>query len=167
MRTFEYIPVFYQRLSKLTKEIPSELHLSHLGIAFESPRDYVWMALIAKLVAITWPLVTYRVPLVNCLITEVIPHGPEHACVWIYSCFLSETNETNSRDALRIAFESPRNCVGVTSGLLLSHFGIAFELPSTEKRLSQLRIAVWVTSEMRLSHLGIAFESPRNCLWVT
>ena len=138
MRAFEYIPVFYQRLSKLTKEISSELHLSPLGIAFESPRDYVWMALIAKLVAITWPIGTYRVPLINCLTTEVIPHGPEHACVWIYSCFLSETNETNSRDALRIAFESPRNCFWVTSEL----FWFTSELSY-----------VCVTSESRLSHL--------------
>ena len=84
----------------------------------------------------------------------------EHACVWIYSCFLSETNETNSRDALRIAFESLRNCVGVTSGLLLSHFGIAFELPIA-------RNCVWVNSELSLSHLGNAFESPPNCFWVT
>ena len=123
----------------------SELLLKQLGITFHLPRNYVWMTLIAKLVAIPWPLVTYRVPLVKCLITEVIPHGPEHACVWIYSWFLSESIETNSRETLRSAFESPRNCFWVTSDL-------PFESPS---------------SEFRLRQLGITFESPRNYVWMT
>ena len=190
-----YIPDFYQRLSKLTEKMPSELHLSHLGkafesprscfwitlelplshlarncfwnnselrfrhlgITFESPRNYVWVtsellwiALIAKLVAITWPLETYRVFPVNCYIFEIIPHGPEHACVRIYSWFLSESIETNSRETLRIAFESPRNCFWVTSELPSSHLA---------------RNCVWDNSESRLSRLGITFEWPWSLNW--
>ena len=124
--------------------VTSESRLSHLGIKFESPRNNVWMTLISKLVAIVWPLVTYRVFPVNCLIAEIIPHGPEHACVRIYSWFLSESIETNSREALQ-------NCIRVTSELLLSHLGIAFESPS---------------SDLRLRQLGITFEPPRNHVWV-
>ena len=172
-----YIPVFYQRLSKLTEEMPqnciwvtSELLLSHLGIAFESPRsekrlrqlgitfesprNYVWMTLMAKLVAITWPLATYRVPLVKCMITKVISHGPEHACVWIYIPVFSHrlTELTDSSETLRIAFKLPRNCFWVTSELHSSHLA---------------RNCVWDNSESRSSHLGITFESPRNYVCMT
>ena len=107
----------------------SELRSSHLGITFSHLGNYVWMTLIAKLVAITWPLVTYRVPPVNSLITEVIPNGPEHACVWIYIPDFYQTIETYWRDAFRIAFETPRKSVWVASG-------IAFESP---------RNCLWVT----------------------
>ena len=96
-----YIPVFYQKLSKLTEEMPSELHLSHLGNAFESPRNHVWVTLNAELIAITWPLGTYRVPLVKCLIVQVIPLGSYQ---------------------LGIKFDS-------TSELRLSHLGITFASP--------------------------------------
>ena len=137
----------------------SELRLRHLGITFESPRNYVWMILIAKLVAITWPLVPYRVPPVNSLITEIIPPGPEHACDLIYIPDFHQTIETYWKDAIRISFESPRKSVWVASELLLNHIGIAFESPSSEFLLKQHVIA--------FQFPGITFESPRNYLWVT
>ena len=124
-----YIPVFHHRLSKLTEEMTSELPLSHLGNAFchlgnafESPRNHVWVTLNVELIAITWPLAIYRVYLVNGLISEVIPHGPEHACVWIYipvfyhrlSKLTDEMPSELHLSLLVIAFESPRNCLWVT-----------------------------------------------------
>ena len=102
------------------------------------------MTLMAELVAIIWPLVTYRVPLVKCLIAEVIPHGHEHACVWIYPLFLSESIETNSRKTPRIAFESPRNCFWITSELPLKH----------------------LARDLHLRQLGITFELLRNYVWM-
>ena len=104
------------------------------------------MTLIAKLVAITRPLVTYREPPVKGLITEVIPHGPEHACVWIYIYLFFIIDYRN------LLMRCPQNCIWVTSELLLSHLGIAFESPS---------------SKLRLRQLGITFESPRNYVWAT
>ena len=99
----------------------------------------------AKLVPITWPLLTYRVPLVKCLIAEDIFYGHEHACDWIYPWFLSESIETNSRETFRIAFESPRNCFWVTWELPLSH----------------------LARKLRWRQLGITFESFRNHVWMT
>ena len=127
---FEYVFLFFiidyrnflKRWPQNWTWVTSEMRLSDLGNAFESPRNHVWVTLNVKLIAITWPLVTYRGFPVNGLISEVIPHGPEHACVWIYIPVfyhrLSElTDEMPSElhlSHLGIAFESPRNCLWVT-----------------------------------------------------
>ena len=155
-----YNPVFHDRLSKLTEEMPSELHLNHLGNAFESPRKCVWVTSDAELIAITWPLETYRVFPVNCFIADFIPRGPEHACVWKYVPVLHEklsklTEEMPSELHLSHrgnAFKSPRNCIWVTWKLSLIHLA---------------RNCVRDNSELRLSHLGTTFESPRNYVWMT
>ena len=154
MRAFEYIFLFfiidYRNLLKRWPRnciwVTSEMRLSHLGNAFESPRNYVWVTLNVELIAITWPLVRYREFPVNGLISEVIPHGPEHACVRIYIFLFS------IRDYRNLLQRCPQNWICVTSELLLSHLGIAIESPS---------------SEMRLRQLGITFESSRNYVWVT
>ena len=140
--------------------VTSGMRLSHLGNAFESPRNHVWVTSDAELIANTWQLGTYRVFPVNCFITDFIPRGPEHACVWIYIpvfyCKLSKLTEEMPSELhlshLGKAFESPRNCFWITSELPLSHLA---------------RNCFRINSELRFSHLGITFESPRNHVWVT
>ena len=166
MRAFEYILLFlfidYRNLLKRCPQnciwVTSEMRLSHLGNAFESPRKHVWVTSDAELIANTWPLGTYRVFPVNCLITEVVLHGSQRACVWIYipvfyhrlSKLTEEMPSELHLSHLGIAFESPRNCLWVTE------LGTAFETT---------RNYVWVTSELRLSHLGITFKWPWWLNW--
>ena len=164
-----YIPVFYQRLSKLTEEMPSELHLSHLGNAFESPRNCFW-------------------------VTSELPSSHlARNCVWDNSELRFESPRN------WVTFESPRNYVWmtlmaklvaitwplVTYRVPLVNCLITEVIPHLDHINSKLRACVRLhiyscffimrlsklteemPSELHLIHLGIALEPPRDCFWVT
>ena len=146
MRAFEYIFRFfiidYRNLRKRCSEnriwVTSEMRLSHFGITFESPRTLNWSLILDHLEHFVCFQLT--------LISDFIPRGPEHACVWIYISFFFR----NYQNLLK---RGHQNCIWATSEVRLSHLGNASESPRNLSLSHSARNYVWVTSELRLNDL--------------